>query len=255
MALTLTNVEVRLGGRRIVEVRHLEVPSGQLICVLGPNGAGKTTLMRAVSGLLRAQGKMRLNGEDLQALTPRARARLLAYLPQGHVAHWPLTVETAVRIGRTPHASSLSRPSPADEAAITRALEDVDASHLRHRTITELSGGERARVMLARALAVEAPVLIADEPVAALDPGHQLGMMALFKRLAREDGRTVILVLHDLTLASRFADRVVILNDGRVAAEGPPREALTAPVLKEVFRIETRRIVIDDAPIVVPWRG
>jgi len=252
MALVAENIGVRFGSRRLLESVSLKLAPGELVFLLGPNGAGKTTLLRTLAGLVPASGRVLWNDGDLARMNARERARLMAYVPQGHVAHWPITAREVVAIGRFPHASSLTRLSPTDAAAIDRALAAADAQHLADRVVTELSGGERARVMLARALAVEAPVLLADEPIAALDPEHQIGMAQLMRQLAH-DGRAVLAVVHDLTLASRFGDRVIVLNGGRVVADGEPIRTLTPDLLRQVFGINAEILKTESATALIPW--
>jgi len=252
MTLAAENIGVRLGSRQLLADVSLTLKPGELVFLLGPNGAGKTTLLRTIAGLVPASGRVLWKDTDLARMNIRERARLMAYIPQGHVAHWPVTAREVVAIGRFPHASSLSRLLAADDAAIDKALASADAQHLADRIVTELSGGERARVMLARALAVEAPVLLADEPVAALDPEHQIGMAQLMRQLAR-DGRAVLAVVHDLTLASRFGDRVIVLNAGRVVAKGEPLQTLTPDLLRQVFGINAEVLKTETATALVPW--
>lgn len=252
MALVAENIAVRIGNRRLLDDVSLKLAPGELVFLLGPNGAGKTTLLRTLAGLVPASGRVHWKEGDLARMNVRERARLMAYVPQGHIAHWPITTREVVAIGRFPHASSLSRLSPTDAAAIDRALAAADAQHLADRIVTELSGGERARVMLARALAVEAPVLLADEPIAALDPEHQIGMAQLMRQLAH-DGRAVLAVVHDLTLASRFGDRVVVLDGGRMIANGEPLHTLTPDLLQQVFGIKAEVLNTGSAMALVPW--
>ena len=252
MALVAENITVRAGSRLILDNVSLKLAPGELVFLLGPNGAGKTTLLRTLAGLIPASGRVLWKDSDLTNMKPRERARLMAYIPQGHVAHWPITAREVVAIGRFPHASSLSRLSPADADAVERALIAADAQHLADRIVTELSGGERARVMLARALAVEAPVLLADEPIAALDPEHQIGMAQLMRQFAHE-GRAVLAVVHDLTLASRFGDRVVVLNGGRLVADGEPLRTLTPDLLQQVFGIKAEILASGSSKALVPW--
>ncbi len=233
-------LSVRLGGRRVLDGVTLDLAAGGLIGVIGPNGAGKSTLLRALLGLVPPeQGRVTIDGVALTSVPRRDLARRIAYLPQGQTVHWPLSVERLVSLGRLPHLAPMSRVSPADAAAIQRAMERADVAQFRTRIVTELSGGERARVMLARALAVEAQALMVDEPLAALDPGHQLDVMDLLRREA-DDGRLVVVVLHDLTIAARHCDRLVLLDAGRVVADGAPVQVLTAERLARVYGVVAR---------------
>lgn len=244
---------VRIGRRQVLEQVRFSRAAGSVTVLVGPNGAGKTSLVRVLAGLLPADGTVRIAGRELATLTARARARTVAVLPQGHPVHWPLPVRDVVALGRFPHSGG-GRLTPADQAAIDRAVEETDIGHLLDRPVTALSGGERARVMLARAVAVEAPLLIADEPVAALDPRHQLAVMALLARRAA-GGTTVIAVLHDLALAARFADAILMVADGRLVADGPPETELGDRRLAEVFGITAARVAMGGRNVPVPDRA
>lgn len=234
--LAVDQLAVSLGGRPVVRGVSATFSAGQFVGILGPNGAGKSTLVRALLGLLPHDGRVTLDGADLAGL-PRAEvAKRIAYLPQGQVLHWPVTVERLVALGRLPHLAPWSRMSEADRDAIARAMVRADVVALAGRTATELSGGERARVLLARALAVGADALVVDEPLASLDPAHQIEGMELLRAEA-DAGRLVIAVLHDLTLAARFCDRVLVMADGRLAADGTPQDVLTPALLAEVYAI------------------
>jgi iron complex transport system ATP-binding protein len=203
MTVALKNVRLALGDRVVLEAVDVVVPTGQVTAVVGPNGAGKSTLLRACAGLLTpAAGEITVAGRPLNA-NARDLARAIAYLPQERAVHWPLAARAVVALGRLPH-------DDADPAAIDRALAAMDIAHIADRPILQLSGGERARVLVARALAQEASLLIADEPTAGLDPAHALALFALFRRLAAE-GRTVVVALHDLSFAARFADHIILL--------------------------------------------
>ena len=247
-------VGVDLGGRRVLDAVDVAVAAGELVAVLGPNGAGKSTLARVLAGVLvPGAGEVVVGEAAIGSLTPAERARRVAYLPQGGSPAWPLTVARLVGLGRLPHLAPFSRIGPGDAAAIHAAMARADVLALRDRTVTELSGGERARVLLARALAVQAPVLIADEPLAALDPGHALGVMTLLRTEAAR-GVAVVAVLHELTMAARFADRVVLLDCGRVVADGRPGTVLDAARLAAVYGIAAWHAVADGAPLLVPLR-
>ena len=250
--IAVRELSVVLGGRRVLDGVSFDVPKGMLVAVLGANGSGKTTLLRAVAGLLAYSGGIELAGQDAAALGSAQRARLVAYVPQGHQADWPLAARDVVAIGRMPHGGGPGRLRESDIRAVENALVAVDATHLSSRPVTELSGGERARIMLARALAVAAPVLLADEPVAALDPQHQLRVIGLLQKVAANGG-AVLAALHDLTLAARFADAVIVLDAGRIAAQGRPADVLTADLLERVFQIEAHRFVHDGQCVILPW--
>lgn len=252
MSLRADALSVALGGKQLLQDIDFEAPAGELLVIVGPNGAGKTTLLRAIAGLLTYEGRVAWQGNDFASFTAAERARTLSYLPQGHAIHWPITAREAVTIGRAPHSSSLTRLSAEDNNAIDRALDVVDARGFAHRPVTELSGGEKARVMLARALAVDAPILLVDEPVAALDPAHQLSVMQVLGKQAQL-GRVIICVSHDLSLASRFADRFLVLDKGRVASFGPYAEALTDDIYNTVFGVRTRRFESDGETLIMPW--
>jgi iron complex transport system ATP-binding protein len=253
--LSLDGVSVDLGGRTVVHDVSLTLPRRCLVALVGPNGAGKTTLLRAVAGLLPSRGVIRFGGRDLAALSARERALACAYLPQGHLVHWPLPARDIVALGRFPHgAVDPARLPPADAAAVERAMRATDTEKFADRPATKLSGGERARVALARVLAVEAPVILADEPTAALDPHYQLAIMDVLRRAA-DDGALSLAVTHDLGLAARYADQVLVVAEGRLAAAGPPEAALAQDVLAAVFRIAAFRGEHETKPIIVPWRA
>ena len=239
VSLVLDHVGVTLGRRTVVRDIHAEFGAGTLTGIVGPNGAGKSTLARAILALVPATGQVRVDGIDAAEMPRGDLARRIAYVPQGQTLHWPLTVERLVGLGRLPHLAPMSRIADADTAAIERAMECADVMDLRDRIATELSGGERARVLFARALAVEAPALIADEPLASLDPGHQIDVMDMLRAEAA-GGALVIAVLHDLTLAARYCDRLLLIDAGQIVADGTPTEVLTAERLRAVYGIDAR---------------
>ncbi len=235
--LRAADISVRLAHNLIVKRASLELKPRQLVVLVGPNGAGKTTLMRALAGLLPAEGRIEIGGRALPAFSARERARHIAYLPQGHIAHWPMSVASVVALGRHPYADAFAPLSEDDRAAVARALSATGIEPFAGRAVTSLSGGERARVALARALATQAPILLADEPTMSLDPRHQLVVMELLARVAHEGG-AVLAILHDLALAARFADRVVMMSRGRLVADGAPRDVLTPAQIADVFGVE-----------------
>jgi len=253
--LALQDISVRLSGRAVLQHVTLSLERRSMVALIGPNGAGKTTLLKSIVGLLPFGGTVCLNGRDITELPERERAKQVSYLPQGHVVHWPLPVRDVVALGRYPHgATDPLHLSAADAEAVNGAMAAADVEAFADRPVTQLSGGERSRVALARVLAVEAPVILADEPIASLDPRHQIDVMLLLRRAA-DQGRLVVVVTHDLGLAARFADRVLVLSEGRLAAQGAPDDALTDSLLAEVFRIEAYRIRHGDGAVVVPWKG
>lgn len=245
--LTLDRLSVRLGGREVVRDVSLHVGAAELVGLVGPNGAGKTSLMRAALGLIPATGS-----SNLARMAPRERARAAAWLPQTREIAWAVSVETLVGLGRLPLRSGAAR-SCIDQIAINAAMESAGVSQLRNRPATELSGGEQARVLIARALAQEAPLILADEPTAGLDPAHQIAAMESFAALAAE-GRATIVSLHDLGLAARWCTRLVMLFDGQVVADGPPATVLTHDRLRAIYDVEVHLANLPDGLIVQPLR-
>jgi iron complex transport system ATP-binding protein len=251
--LTAQGVSVKLAGRLVLHDVSLALSPGHLVALVGPNGAGKTTLLRALAGLVPATGAIHVGGDALSSLSLPERARRFAYLPQGHLVHWPLPARDIVALGRYPHgATDPARLTPRDAEAVLRAMRATDVVELRARRVTELSGGERSRVALARVFAVEAPVILADEPTSSLDPRHQIEVMKTL-RAAADQGTLVIVVTHDLVLAARFADIVLVLSDGRLVSQGAPAEALSEQVMGDVFRISAFRAEYKREAVIVPW--
>jgi iron complex transport system ATP-binding protein len=254
VTIACRNLDVDLGRRRVLSGIDLDLAAGALVGVIGPNGAGKSTLARAILNLVPAAGgSVTVDGTGVDALAPSDLARRIAYLPQGQELHWPLSVERLVGLGRLPHLAPFSRIAAADQAAIEAAMAETGVLALRDRTATALSGGERARVMFARALATQAPALIADEPLASLDPGHQIEMMMLLAGRARA-GALVVVVLHDLAAAARYCDRLVLLHEGRVVGDGTPSAVLSDEALATVYGITAWRGEIANVPLFVPLR-
>ncbi len=251
--LSANNLGVSLAGRAVLAGISFTLPPARFVALVGPNGAGKTTLLRALAGLLPAQGAVEVRGKPLATMPLAERARRFGYMPQGHQVHWPLQVRDVVALGRYPHgAHDPARLSPEDADIVAQVMATADILPLADRRVTELSGGERGRVALARALAVQAPVLLADEPTASLDPGHQLDVMKALRAIA-DSGVLVIAATHDLSMAARFAHDMLVLRSGRLVAHAAPEQALSDEVLADVFGVNAYRIRRDGEPVIVPW--
>lgn len=250
-ALTLAAISVVQGKRKVIDHVDLSLQPGEFVGLLGPNGAGKTTLLRAALGLLPHQGQ-----SSLSQLSPIERAKRAAFMPQGRDIIWPITVERLVALGRIAHGAS----DPSGAAAIEDAIDALELAPMRHRPATQLSGGEQARALIARALAQKAPLLIADEPVAGLDPAAQIKVMRVFASLAAQ-GHGVLASLHDLGLAARYCTRLILLHQGRIAADGPPAQVLSAENLAHVFGITAhfsqgpQGAIFQPLDLLVPQKG
>ena len=255
MTVRVRNLDVALGGRPVLTGVSLDVPAGSWTAVIGPNGAGKSTLLRAVLGLVPSRGEVTVAGVDLGTLKPRPRARLVAYAPQSPNLPAGMTVFDYTLLGRSPYIPHLGRESARDRAITAEVLDRLDLTPFADRPLDHLSGGERQRVVLARALAQQTRVLLLDEPTTALDIGHQQQVMELIDRLRLSDELTVVTTIHDLTLAGQYADRLVLLSGGRVAAAGEPARVLTRPAVEEHFDARVRvTLGADGRPILSPER-
>ncbi|WP_375551105.1 ABC transporter ATP-binding protein [Rhodophyticola porphyridii] len=230
-ALAVTDLTVLRGECPVVDQVSLSLRAGEITGLIGPNGAGKTTLLRAILGLQPHSGT-----SSLASLPARQRARTVAWMPQNREIAWPVAVETLVMLGRVPHLAGGAKPSAEDRAATARALADMALNGFESRAATDLSGGEQARVLIARVLAQETPIILADEPIAGLDPAFQIATMQIFRCLA-DQGKTILAALHDLGLAARHCTRLLLLDKGRLVADGPPRDVLTPENLHSVFGI------------------
>ncbi|MDH5738404.1 MAG: ABC transporter ATP-binding protein [Gammaproteobacteria bacterium] len=252
--LEFLDISVSVKEKTLLDRVNLEIKPGELVGLIGPNGAGKSTLLKAGLGFIRSDhGSTHVDGQDYFSLSANDRGRKVAYLPQFSTLEWNMSCRSLVRLGRYPYRTFQGRQRQEDEDAVSRALLTVDARQFADQSVKSLSGGEKARVMLARALAVEAPWLLADEPIAGLDPHHQLLVMDVLKREAAK-GCGLLVVIHDLVLAARFMDRLVLLHKGRQVAEGPPDRVLTQDVIRQVYGVETTRISIDHSSFHLPWK-
>ncbi|MDT9693185.1 ABC transporter ATP-binding protein [Streptomyces sp. P9(2023)] len=259
--LTARGLTLAYEDRTVVEDLDLGVPDGRVTVIVGPNACGKSTTLRALGRLLKpAGGAVLLDGESLAKLPTKRIAQSIGLLPQTPVAPDAITVGDLVSRGRQPHQAWWKQWSEADERAVVEAMERTDVAALADRSVDELSGGQRQRVWIAMALAQETELLLLDEPTTYLDIAHQVEVLDLVRRLNVTRGRTVVVVLHDLNQAARYADHLVAMKAGRVVAEGPPAEIVTADLVRDVFGLES--VVVPDpvtgSPLVVPgapWAG
>ncbi len=249
-------VSVRLGKSPVLNEVTLSIPRGTVTAIIGPNGSGKSTLLRTLARLLRPEtGAVLLDGAAIARMSPGHVARQIATLPQSPGAVPGMTVQELVEQGRYPHTGPLRIRSDRDRAAVERALELTSSSHFRHRLIDSLSGGERQRVWIALALAQEPRILLLDEPTTFLDVNHQIQALNLIQALNREHGLTVVMALHDLNQASKYAERLVVLHGGRIVEEGPPTAVIREDVLASVFNVQAHISVspVDGAPLCYPY--
>lgn len=252
MTLAADGITVQLGAREALRNFTFQVKAGELVAVVGANGAGKSTALRALAGLLTPRtGTVKLDGISLSQIARAELGRAIAYLPQDRTVHWGLSVRNVVALGRLPHKSFASGLSSKDDTAVKAAMERMDVLHLEHRSIAHLSGGERTRALLARALAQETNYIIADEPAAGLDPAHALALFEDLKSLAN-DGKAVITALHDLACAARYATRVLLFKDGRCTCDGPSDQVLSSGNLAEAFGIDAMVSHVEGIPVFLP---
>ncbi len=250
MSLQAQDIVLSYGDRSVLRGITAAFDKGRVIAIVGPNGAGKSTLLACLAGLLKPDGGATLlDGTSVAALPGRERARRIAFLAQTPEIAWDVDVRTFVGLGRTPRLGAFG-PGGGDRAAIDAAIASAGLESFVDRPVTRMSGGERARALIARALAGETDWLLADEPLTGLDPGHALDALALFRRLAHDQGKGVIVTLHDLNLAARFADRILVLSDGALAVDAAPEVALTPGILSEVYGVLVRRHAGEIGPLI-----
>lgn len=243
--LSAYELAVQLGGQRVLNRISFAANGGEFIVILGPNGAGKTTLLRALDDLIETRGSVTLGGTAVRSMAACSRARQISYLPQGGTIRWPMTVREIVSLGRLPHGDG---NLPAGRAAIDHALTDCDLLNLQSRNVMDLSGGERARVALARTLAVGAPVILADEPTTFLDPAHQIGIMRLLSGEVTR-GRLVIAVLHDVGLALRYASRILGLAQGGLVVDTTPDHFVDGDYLHRLYGVRYEMAVMSSGQL------
>lgn len=253
--LQVDGVTLGYADRTVVEDFDLTVPPGRITCIVGANACGKSTVLRAMARLLKPRGgQVLLDGRDLHSLPTKQVARTLGLLPQSPIAPEGIVVADLVARGRHPHQGMLARWTAQDEEAVAEALRLTDTAGIADRSVDELSGGQRQRTWIAMSLAQQTDVLLLDEPTTFLDVSHQVDVLDLLTDLNRQRGTTIVMVLHDLNLAARYADHLIAVRAGRLHAAGDPSQVLTAEVVREVFGMESQ--VIDDPvsgkPIVLP---
>jgi iron complex transport system ATP-binding protein len=244
--LTVDGLRVRLGGTTVLDDIDATAERGRFVGLVGPNGAGKTTLLQTIAGAITPDaGRITVDGERIHDLSSKAVSRLVASVPQDTTVAFEFDVRTVVEMGRNPHRSRFGGWTDADAAAVERALDRTDTRQFADRGITTLSGGERQRVLLARALAQDAPLLLLDEPTGSLDINHQVRTLDLVSDLVSA-GRTAIAAIHDLDLAARYCDELLVLSAGRVAAAGPPEAVLTESAIRDAFGAD---VVVSENPV------
>ncbi len=254
--LRTDGITLGYGEANVIEGLDIEVRAGEITAVVGPNGCGKSTLLRSLARLMKPRaGAIYLDGDAISGLPTREVARRLGILPQSPAAPEGLTIWELAAQGRYPHQSWLSQWSKDDERAVEKALETTGVTDFADRPLDTLSGGQRQRAWISMALAQETETLLLDEPTTFLDIAHQLEVLQLLRRLNRDEGRTVVMVLHDLNNASRYADHIIAMRDGKVSASGTPEHVIEPKLLREVFDIETE-VVRDPrsgAPLCIPY--
>lgn len=249
--LSVRDISAGFAAKDVVHKVSFDLAEGEFVGLIGPNGAGKSTLLRAVLRLIPYRGSVLFGADDAARLPAREISRRAAYVPQERDIAWAVPVDMLVGLGRVPHRPAFSAETASDLAVVEHAMTVMDVLHLRHRHATELSGGERARVLIARALAQDTPLLLTDEPTAGLDPAHQIALMETFAGLAGK-GRGVLACLHDLWLAARWCSRIIVIDEGQVIADGTPAEVLTSDRLAAVYGIKAHVGEVDGGLLILP---
>lgn len=252
--LKIQNLSASYHGHQVLHDVSFNVNNGEVLALIGPNGAGKSTIIRAASGVIPSTGQVRTNGDDFHALDPMQRARYMAVVPQAISLPPAFTVWETVLMGRTPYLGFLGHASSLDEELARGALSRVHALAFADRRVGELSGGEAQRILLARALCQSTPILLLDEPTAHLDLQYQVSLLELIRELARDEHLAVLVALHDLNLAARYADRVALLVGGHLKAIGNPRDVLTPEAISQAYCLPVNVVEhpFMDAPLVLP---
>ncbi len=254
MTLQARNITLQLAGNPILHGVDFTLKKGELVGLIGPNGAGKTSLLRVLANLQKPDsGDLSLNGKNIRQYSIKALAKKIGYLAQGAPAHWPLKVQRLVELGRLPYLSPWGTLSSRDRDVVATAMKQAEVTHLSERIISTLSGGERLRVLIARMLATEPNIILADEPIAALDPYHQLHTMELLREHCDRGGSGIV-VMHDLNMAARFCHRLVLIQQGNIISEGPPCNVLKTDLLAKVYGIKADTLVNENDILVIPRR-
>lgn len=250
--LKVSGLNLTIDSAHIINNASLEIETGQIIGLIGPNGAGKSMLLKSILGLNEeATGIVTIDDQDINNISLKEKAKFISYAAQGAPVHWPLTVGHLVSLGRIPHLSPWQTTTEEDQQLTLNAMKMTEVDHLSTRTTTSLSGGERARAMLARAIVTGSDFLFADEPIEALDPYHQIQIMDILKNLAKK-GKGVLVVIHDLNVAQQYCDQLILMDKGNIIKKDIPENVLTDEILRETYKIKATRLKTNDQNIIVP---